>query len=89
MEVACTSVTKQLSVGSRRVPSVAMDPVVEVVAAPPHPALRPFVDRYVGYRLDGFPAGVHRGLPGRHLTFIVSLGSPIDVTVMPACAPRG
>jgi AraC-like DNA-binding protein len=50
----------------------------------------PFVERYVGYRLDGFPAGVHRGLPSRHLTFIVSIGPQIDVVAQtdPAQAPR-
>jgi AraC-like DNA-binding protein len=37
------------------------------------------VERYLGYRLSGFPPGVHRGLPSRHLTFIVGIGSPIDV----------
>lgn len=41
--------------------------------------MRPFVDRYVGYRLTGFPPSLHRGLPSRHMTFIVSLGPSIDV----------
>ncbi|CAA9243888.1 MAG: Transcriptional regulator, AraC family [uncultured Acidimicrobiales bacterium] len=41
--------------------------------------LAPFVDRYTGYRLVGFPPGLHRGLPSRHLTFIVSIGPSIDV----------
>jgi AraC-like DNA-binding protein len=45
----------------------------------PAPALRPFIERYVGYRLSGFAPGVHRGLPTRHLTFIVSIGPTIDV----------
>jgi AraC-like DNA-binding protein len=49
------------------------------VTAAPSPPLRPFIDRYVGYRLTGFPAGVHRGLPSRHMTFIVSIGPTIDV----------
>ncbi|HJV08276.1 MAG TPA: DUF6597 domain-containing transcriptional factor, partial [Acidimicrobiales bacterium] len=44
----------------------------------PAPALRPLVDRYIGYRQAGEP-GVHRGLPSRHLTLIVSIGAPIDV----------
>ena len=44
----------------------------------PAPALRPWVDAYVGYRIAG-PPGLHRGLPSRHLTLIVSLGEPIDV----------
>lgn len=56
----------------------------------PTPALAPFVERYVGYRLEGFPPGLHRGLPSRHLTFIVSIGPEIDVVAQtdPAQAPR-
>jgi AraC-like DNA-binding protein len=55
----------------------------------PAPLLAHFVDRYVGYRLEGFPPGLHRGLPSRHLTFIVSIGPPIDVVAQtdPARAP--
>ncbi|MGH9226202.1 MAG: helix-turn-helix domain-containing protein [Acidimicrobiales bacterium] len=45
----------------------------------PAPVLRPFIDGYVGYRIDSAEPGVHRGLPSRHLTFIVSIGDPIDV----------
>jgi AraC-like DNA-binding protein len=45
----------------------------------PAPPLRPFVDRYVGYRLAGYLPGVHRGLPSRHMTFIASVGLGIDV----------
>ena len=56
-----------------------MTPSSEWVAARPAPALRSFVDGYVGYRLAGFPPGLHRGLPSRHLTFIVSIGAPIEV----------
>jgi hypothetical protein len=48
----------------------------EVVTGQPHPALRRYVQRYVGYRLDGYPPGVHRGLPSRLLTFIVRLDEP-------------
>jgi AraC-like DNA-binding protein len=47
-------------------------------ALPARP-LRAFIERYVGYRMTGFAPGVHRGLPSRHLTFIVSIGPPIDV----------
>ena len=55
----------------------------------PAPPLRPFIDGYVGYRQVGMPAGLHRGLPSRHLTFIVSLGDPIRVVAQtdPAQAP--
>jgi AraC-like DNA-binding protein len=45
----------------------------------PVPALAPYIERYVGYRLFGFPAGVHRGVPGRYMTLIVSIGPEIDV----------
>ena len=45
--------------------------------------LRRFLDRYVGYRLVGFPAGLHRGLPSRNLTFIVGIGGDIDVISQP------
>jgi AraC-like DNA-binding protein len=45
----------------------------------PAPHLAPFIEQYVGYRLRGFAPGVHRGLPSRHVTFIVSIGGDIDV----------
>ena len=54
-------------------------PYAEQVNRRPAPPLRPFIDAYCGYRLTGFPSGVHRGLPARHLTFIVSIGDPIHV----------
>jgi AraC-like DNA-binding protein len=47
--------------------------------ARPAAPLRAFIERYVGYRMSGFAPGVHRGLPSRHLTFIVSIGPTIDV----------
>jgi AraC-like DNA-binding protein len=45
----------------------------------PSPPLSPYVDRYVGYKLTGFSRGVHRGLPSRYMTLIVSIGAAIDV----------
>ncbi len=51
----------------------------EWVRRRPAPLLRPLIDAYVGYRVSGYPAGVHRGLPSRHLTLIASIGDPIDV----------
>lgn len=54
-------------------------PTSEWVRRAPTGPLRRFVDSYVGYRLTGFPAGLHRGLPSRHQTFIVSIGPDINV----------
>jgi AraC-like DNA-binding protein len=61
----------------------------EWVSAAPAPPLRSMVGRYIGYRLDGFPPTIHRGLPSRYLTFIVSIGDDIDVVRQadPAQAP--
>lgn len=66
-----------------------MDPATEWVTAPPSPLLAPFIDRYVGYRSTGLAAGVHRGLPSGHMTFIVSIGPGIEVVTHadPAQAP--
>lgn len=66
------------------------EPRSEWLTQRPAPPVAPFVERYVGYRLEGFPAGVHRGLPSRHLTFIVSIGPQIDVVAQtdPAQASR-
>jgi AraC-like DNA-binding protein len=51
----------------------------EWVTGTPAPALRPLIEGYHGYRMLGFCPGLHRGLPSRHVTFIVSIGEPIDV----------
>ncbi|WP_040837866.1 AraC family transcriptional regulator [Nocardia brevicatena] len=51
----------------------------QAVAAQPAPPLAAFIDRYMGYHLSGFAPGLHRGLPSRHMTFIVAIGPSIDV----------
>ncbi|MFD3506160.1 helix-turn-helix domain-containing protein [Nocardia sp. NPDC058666] len=56
-----------------------MEATTEVVTAAPAPVLAAFIDRYVGYRLTGFAPGLHRGMPSRHMTFIVAVGPTIDV----------
>ncbi|WP_454195303.1 helix-turn-helix domain-containing protein [Nocardia sp. Marseille-Q1738] len=56
-----------------------MEPTTEVVTARPAPMLAAFIDRYIGYRMSGFAASIHRGLPSRHMTFIVAIGPTIDV----------
>lgn len=45
----------------------------------PASALRGVVEGYLGYRFHGGAPGVQRGIPSRHLTFIVSIGPPIHV----------
>ncbi len=75
------------SVGSADSPTApASGRSIPVVAAArpfaarlPAPPLRAFIDRYVGYCTESGPSGFHRGLPSRHLTFIASIGDPIDV----------
>jgi AraC-like DNA-binding protein len=66
-----------------------MTPQAEWVMAAPSARLASFIDRYVGYRMTGFAPGTHRGLPSRHLTFIVSVGPGIEVVSQtdPAQAP--
>ncbi|MGR7024527.1 helix-turn-helix domain-containing protein [Geodermatophilus sp. URMC 62] len=49
----------------------------------PHPGLRGLVARAVGYRQEGMPPGVHRGLPSPTLTLVVTLDDPLDVAAHP------
>ncbi|WP_433658970.1 helix-turn-helix domain-containing protein [Nocardia sp. CA-128927] len=67
-----------------------MEPSTEVVTARPAPMLAPFIDHYVGYRMTGYPAGLHRGLPSAHMTFIISIGPTIDVVAQtdPSQSPQ-
>ncbi len=45
----------------------------------PAPPLRPYIRWYEGYRLEGFPAGTHLGLPSPDLTVVLTLGAPVDI----------
>src|SRR5205809_36538 len=56
-----------------------------MVMGTPALPLRWCMGRYRGYRIDG-PSGIHRGLPSRHLTFIISLDEPVDIARMPGDA---
>jgi AraC-like DNA-binding protein len=58
-------------------------PLMEMVVGRPRARLSPFVAGYTGYRIEGAPPGVHRGLPSRHLTFIVTLDGTVDIATMP------
>jgi AraC-like DNA-binding protein len=53
------------------------------VVREPHPVVRPWVARYIGYTQRDVTLGVHRGLPSRHVTLIISLEQPIRITGMP------
>jgi AraC-like DNA-binding protein len=59
------------------------DTVMESPLHRPPAVLRPYVDHYVGYRMAGFAAGEHMGLPSRYLTFIVSFDAPLHLRVQP------
>ncbi|MEV0025146.1 helix-turn-helix domain-containing protein [Streptomyces atroolivaceus] len=49
------------------------------IGARPAPALREYVDSYVGFDLRGLPTGVHCGPPSRALTAVISLSDPFEV----------
>jgi AraC-like DNA-binding protein len=51
---------------------------VQHVTGAPKPSLLPFVTRYDGYRMRTEP-GVHRGLPGRSLTLVLTLDGTVDL----------
>ncbi|MFJ2434687.1 helix-turn-helix domain-containing protein [Streptomyces anulatus] len=50
------------------------------IAVRPAPALRQYVDSYVGFDLRGLPAGVHCGPPSRALTAVISLSVPLELS---------
>jgi len=47
---------------------------------PPHPVLQPLVNRYIGYEQHDVSLSVHRGLPSRHVTLIISLLDPVRMS---------
>lgn len=55
----------------------------ESIIVRPAPPLTSYVASYVGYRYEGFPPGMHLGLPSRHLTVIICLTGTVRVTEMP------
>lgn len=54
--------------------------MAEIVGHRLPPALRRHVAAAYGYRAPANPAGLHRGLPSRHLTLVVELLAPLRVT---------
>ena len=71
-----------------RRPAEATGSAVQVCRRPP-PDLRPWVRTYVGYRMIGFPAGTHLGLPSPDLTVVLPLDGPLEFLEMadPSQAP--
>ena len=45
----------------------------------PHPALREYVDPYIGYRHPAPAPGRHRGMPSDRLTVVIAFDEPIDL----------
>jgi AraC-like DNA-binding protein len=68
-----------------------LDMIEDIAIQRPALGLAPYIARYVGYRMEGFAPGIHRGLPSRHLTFIVSLDRPVEMMLTPpdARTPSG
>lgn len=63
------------------------EPFAETALRRPHELLAPYVSGYTGYRLTGFAPGEHKGLPSRHLTFIVQFDAPLQLVMDPdGCA---
>jgi AraC-like DNA-binding protein len=60
---------------------VSVSQIAESITHWPAPPLRAYVESAVGYHYAGFEPGVHRGLPSRHLTVVVSLDRPLDMTL--------
>ena len=50
------------------------------IGARPAPALRQYVDSYVGFDLRELAAGMHCGPPSRALTAVISLSDPLEMT---------
>lgn len=67
----------------RRTVAAMDEPLTQMVTGRPRPQLNSLVAGYTGYRIEGAGPGVHRGLPSRHLTFIITLDGTVDIATMP------
>lgn len=52
------------------------------VEVQPSPPLRRFVTSYVGYRISGYDAGIHVGVPSPTITVIIPFDDPIELAWM-------
>jgi AraC-like DNA-binding protein len=50
---------------------------VDFVVGRPQPSLRPLITSYHGYRIQA-AAGIHRGLPSRGLTLVITIDGTVD-----------
>lgn len=55
------------------------DAVPAAASRRPAPALRPWIEHYIGYRIEGAGGVLHRGLPSPYTTLHASIGAPVDV----------
>jgi AraC-like DNA-binding protein len=76
------------SLTGRYAPDVGEPRSVEV-RAQPAAALRPYVTRYEGFELSGFPSGVHLGTPTGALIAVVGLSDPLVVEGLDGAPPGG
>ncbi|WP_309228392.1 AraC family transcriptional regulator [Streptomyces lunaelactis] len=71
---------EQVAAAATTLPRGVVNESVRVRAAA---ALRPYVAWYTGYRQDGFPATLHRGMPSPYLTLIFTLDDLLTVAGHP------
>ena len=64
-------------------PGSAPTTLNEMIPHRPPPALAGYFDSIIGYRMSGFPAGVHLGMPSRSLTVIISYDDPLRLRMHP------
>lgn len=56
------------------------EPITDVAHRVPSRHLRPYIARYGGFRVDGTSMGTIRGLPSRHVTLMIGLAAPFNIS---------
>jgi AraC-like DNA-binding protein len=54
-----------------------VEPRAHTIVGRPQGTVSRYVDRYIAYHYDGFPAGVQVGLPSTRPVFVISLDEPV------------